>query len=123
MSLCFPPHIHISSLKRLYATAIRRLSTSAIDRLKNPTRGGQNLSERYRQLERSLRGKEALSYAIDNLTTTPSPGTTRSRKRAVEMFQGLVVPVKPRPPEADGAFELSPDSPPAFVCGSRSLES
>ncbi|KAJ7769454.1 oxidoreductase-like protein [Mycena metata] len=92
----FTPSIHL----RLYST----LDASAIQRLKKPTRGGQNLSMRYRRLEQSLRGKEALQRDIiaresDAFSDLDSPTTqTGGTKR---YFHGLEIPQQPKPPEAD----------------------
>jgi hypothetical protein len=84
--------------------------------LKNPPRGGQNLSERYQRLERSLRGKEVLVKDIGELmphlvtdyeeksksNSVKVSSPSLSPKKGVEMFHGFEVPQEPREPESDG---------------------
>ncbi|KAJ7152052.1 hypothetical protein C8R46DRAFT_1121857 [Mycena filopes] len=80
------------------------LDASAIQRLKNPTRGGQNLSLRYRRLEQSLRGKVALQRDIIERETDISGGFTAPTTPAGDtrhFFHGLEIPQEPKPPEAD----------------------
>src|SRR5262245_29463636 len=59
----------------------------AIDRWKYPTRGGQNLSERYRRLEKSLRGKEARTRVIDESHSKDVHYSLPSK--TVKTFRGL----------------------------------
>lgn len=80
-----------------------------IDRLKHPSRGGQNLSARYERLERSLRGKELYSKEITaytaaegNIANIQSNATRSILRREPVVFQGLTIPEAPKPPEADG---------------------
>ena len=95
-----------------------------LERVKHPGRGGRNLSQRYKLLERSLLGKKELRREIDEMSemvsnlekggygseadTTGMVQTSRrpdvSQKRGHEhvMFAGFVVPEKPKPPEPDG---------------------
>lgn len=73
--------------------------------MKNPPRGGQNLSERYRRLEKSLRGKEVLVKEIGELT--PHLFSSHEKNKAVEMFHGLEVPQEPKAPASDGVFYFS----------------
>ncbi|TFK21899.1 hypothetical protein FA15DRAFT_681917 [Coprinopsis marcescibilis] len=71
---------------------------------KLPLRGGQNLSQRYRRLERSLRGKEARIHEVDTLERGTHSVETISRQPgvpAVQTFRGLTVPRKPDPPADD----------------------
>ncbi|KAF9500645.1 hypothetical protein BDN71DRAFT_1381678 [Pleurotus eryngii] len=79
----------------------------ATERIKRPTRGGQNLSLRYARLERSLRGKEGFQKELDELAwaskvQTHPPASATSSKDGSLMFRGFFVPEKPRPPAADG---------------------
>jgi hypothetical protein len=91
---------------------LRQYSTvdaSAIARLKNPTRGGQNLSLRYRRLEQSLRGKEALQRDIraresDLAGGFRDPPSQWQHIDTDRYFHGFEIPLKPKPPESDGAF-------------------
>lgn len=107
-----------STLRLGYISRLRH-SSAAIERLKNPPRGGQNLSERYQRLERSLRGKEVLvkelgelaprlasnygensqSHAIKMSSSLPP------KKKDVEMFHGLEVPQEPREPQSEGVSD------------------
>jgi len=79
-------------------------SAESIARLKKPTRGGQNLTDRHRRLERSLRGREARLKQIDDLssasTVVQPPPTVR--RPTLSTFRGFVIPEKPKPPEPDG---------------------
>ncbi|KAJ7121568.1 oxidoreductase-like protein [Mycena epipterygia] len=81
-------------------------SSTAIERLKNPSRGGQNLSLRYRRLEQSLRGKEALQRDIDIRARAEGGGggtilQSPTEKDDSRYFRGLEVPQRPRAPESD----------------------
>ncbi|KAH9962172.1 hypothetical protein BC827DRAFT_231351 [Russula dissimulans] len=66
-------------------------------------RGGQNLSERFRRLEKMLSAKHILSHTIldpprpltPTLLSTPPPPAT------VTIFRGLVIPQVPKAPESD----------------------
>jgi hypothetical protein len=76
----------------------------AIDFWKYPTRGGQNLSERYRRLEKSLRGKESRARTSDinephTQILQPSPPDAQD---TVKTFRGLMIPDEPKAPEPDG---------------------
>lgn len=79
-------------------------SAESIARLKRPTRGGQNLTNRHRRLENSLRGKEARLREIDILSSPSSVAQSSStvRKHTSKTFRGFVVPEEPKPPAADG---------------------
>lgn len=86
---------------------IRRLSNdtaSKIARIKNPSRGGQNLTLRYRRLEKMVRGKEVRAQHIEKL---PGAGAavaqTPAAASGLKTFHGLMVPEEPTPPEPDGA--------------------
>jgi len=100
--------------KALHAKA---LATSvgmdgALDRLKHPGRGGQNLSARYARLERSLRGKEvyleeiggyrdaSVSVGADD-EVVDSVTTGRRRQPQQLVFRGFVVPEEPKAPQPD----------------------
>ncbi|KAJ7031751.1 hypothetical protein C8F04DRAFT_1109655 [Mycena alexandri] len=96
-----PGHVFTSSVRlRPYST----LDASAIERLKNPVRGGQNLSLRYRRLEQSLRGKEALQRDIiarESYTSSSLGSPTTQTGVTKRYFYGLEIPQEPKPPEAD----------------------
>ncbi|KAL1659102.1 hypothetical protein GGF50DRAFT_107991 [Schizophyllum commune] len=92
--------------------------TSAIDRLKR-SQGGQNLSDRYRRLERSVRSKQALQQDLDEYneegegggehlahgeeehSTQAGGGLATQQGAPTQTFKGYVIPDEPRPPEAD----------------------
>ncbi|TFK49477.1 hypothetical protein OE88DRAFT_1633191 [Heliocybe sulcata] len=88
---------------------LRTPTSVAIEQWKRPNRGGQNLSDRYRRLERSLRGKAALSEFIEDLpgdttVTSPPDREVHPVHRApgtVKTFRGLVIPEEPKPPADD----------------------
>ncbi|KAJ3544061.1 hypothetical protein NM688_g5783 [Phlebia brevispora] len=68
---------------------------------KEPVRGGQNLTQRYQRLERSLRGKEAYGNQIQQLSEESStllPLTSARRPSGARTFMGYVVPEEPQPP-------------------------
>lgn len=77
------------------------------NRIKNSGRGGRNLRDRYLVLEKSLRGKEALTRSRDdqqqtaaaNASAAPASNLGVSR---TPTFKGFVVPIEPSPPESDG---------------------
>ncbi|KAF8189496.1 oxidoreductase-like protein [Mycena galopus ATCC 62051] len=82
------------------------LDAGAVERLKKANRGGQNLSARWRRLEQSLRGKEALQRDI--LARDPGVGAdfrdtspVAKTKGVNRYFRGLKVPQEPKPPESD----------------------
>ncbi|KAJ6571366.1 hypothetical protein B0H19DRAFT_1255349 [Mycena capillaripes] len=90
------------SLHRPFST----LDAGAIERLKRPTRGGQNLSLRYRRLEQSLRGKEALQREIlaresDGTGDFSDASPTTQNSQPNRYFLGLEIPQEPKPPESD----------------------
>ena len=91
-----------------------------ITRLKKPSRGGRNLSERYRALERALRGKEAFTRGKEELAhhvpvISISVQDENIRKESIETFHGFVVPQEPKPPADDGAFLLDSLFPDTFI--------
>ncbi|OAX40560.1 hypothetical protein K503DRAFT_791303 [Rhizopogon vinicolor AM-OR11-026] len=72
-------------------------------------RGGQNLTERYRRLENTFRGKHAfikqiseLSQEVDNASKTRSPPLISpphsDAQRAPDTVAGFVIPQEPIPP-------------------------
>ncbi|KAL1695337.1 oxidoreductase-like protein, partial [Schizophyllum commune] len=75
--------------------------------------GGQNLSDRYRRLERSVRSKQALQQDLDEYqeeeeaVEEPSTqygeggGLATQQGAPTQTFKGYVIPDEPRPPEAD----------------------
>ncbi|KAH7921831.1 hypothetical protein BV22DRAFT_994447, partial [Leucogyrophana mollusca] len=75
--------------------------------IKNPGRGGQNLSERFRRLENTIRGKDAFAKKISALSQTlnePStsarlPGGPQLEKNTT--FSGFIIPEEPKPPADD----------------------
>ncbi|PSR78582.1 hypothetical protein PHLCEN_2v7329 [Hermanssonia centrifuga] len=76
---------------------------------KEPGRGGQNLSQRYERLEKSLRGKGTYQQAISQLSheaASPLTPSARRTKDKREIFMGLVVPEEPKPPGPDGTIIL-----------------
>ena len=78
-----------------------------------PARGGQNLSDRYRRLEKSVRGKGAYARDIDELVgdrweNDPDAGLrVRPARRDAKMFMGFVVPEEPKPPGPDGESQCT----------------
>ncbi|KAL1741325.1 oxidoreductase-like protein, partial [Schizophyllum fasciatum] len=70
-------------------------------------RGGQNLTDRYRRLERSVRSKQALQQDLDEYHEeeeehpTVEAGPAPQQGATTQTFKGYVIPDEPRPPEAD----------------------
>jgi hypothetical protein len=111
------PIIHLPIRSLILRTPQTRPITSkftkTIARLKKPSRGGRNLSERYRTLERALRGKEAFARGKEELdhhvpVISISVEDTNPKKESVETIHGFVVPQEPKPPADDGVFLLNP---------------
>ncbi|TRM59620.1 hypothetical protein BD626DRAFT_607597, partial [Schizophyllum amplum] len=77
--------------------------STVISRLKQ-RKGGQNLSNRYRRLERSVRSKQAFTQELEDIqdeeTSAPAAPITLSQAPA-HTFKGYTIPDEPRPPEAD----------------------
>lgn len=92
------------------AHAVRRYSygsAESILRLKRPTRGGQNLTDRHRRLEKSLRGKEARLKQIDLLTESSTVAKPPSLLRgSISTFREFVVPEEPKPPGPEGSADF-----------------
>ena len=111
------PILHFPTRSLILRTPQTRSITSRstedeITRLKKPSRGGRNLTERYRALERALRGKEAFAREKELAHHVPiisiSVQDENPRKESIETFHGFVVPQEPKPPADDGAFLLNP---------------
>lgn len=96
----------LNGVRKLAINAGQSRTPAAIHRLKNPQRGGQNLSYRYRRLEKTLRGKEALSRDIGALAfKTPFPEANTANRTGVAQYQtcrGFHIPERPKPPQDDG---------------------
>ena len=71
---------------------------------------GQNLSDRYLRLEKSLRGREALSKELVGYShnapsipaVTQSNPLSKSSSKPLQVFRGFEIPEKPKPPADDG---------------------
>ena len=72
---------------------------------------GQNLSDRYLRLERSLRSKSQLTSTIPTVKTVPFVGQAGGKfaipKADQIIFRGLVIPKEPKEPQSDGIFPSS----------------
>lgn len=93
---------------RYASTSERSLPSTSMAHHKHPFRGGQNLSDRYKRLEKSLRGKmdrtEAMAHDHEHAQTDDLTSPTPVQGAALgDTFRGLVIPKEPRPPESDGA--------------------
>lgn len=79
--------------------------TKVVTNRRKPARGGQNLSERYIRLEKSLRGKDSISQEIDGLIHPDSDSPkSKQNQKPVQLFHGFVVPEEQKPPADDGMF-------------------
>lgn len=111
--LHLPGQLHLCRRLSLNASSItfqlRYASTTAastsrnrggFERIKYPQRGGQNLSDRYQRLQKSVRGKELFERRIADLRgdagSAASPDKVRSSN--VKTFMGFVVPEEPKEP-------------------------
>ena len=67
-------------------------------------RGGQNLSERYKRLERSLRGKDKGTESKVRLTGKGSVVTSsmEKTKEDIVMFRGIEIRREPKAPDSEG---------------------
>lgn len=104
------------TLRKPTCTQCRSLSTSyyangtlpsSTPPNKYPTRGGQNLTDRFRRLEKSIRGKGAYEQEIvelvgDRQENEPDGSRVRPAKRDVKTFMGFAIPEEPKPPGPDG---------------------
>ncbi|KAI6142587.1 hypothetical protein BKA82DRAFT_1003407 [Pisolithus tinctorius] len=77
-------------------------------RLRRPQRGGQNLTERYRRLENSIRGKNVLARATydisrDSASTSELQTLHKSSRSgaSANTIAGFVIPEEPKPPADD----------------------
>lgn len=98
----------------LFPNAARNLSINGdqstshadIQRLKHVQRGGQNLSNRYDRLEKTIRSKEALSRDIDTLIAQTRVSEAETSKETVtrrhQTYRGFRIPELPKPPKDDG---------------------
>jgi len=119
------PILHLPTRSLILPTPQTRSITSRstkdeITRLKKPSRGGRNLYERYRALERALRGKEAFARGKGELAhhvpvISISVEDTNPKKESVETFHGFVVPQEPKPPADDGVLPLNNPYPDIFI--------
>lgn len=83
----------------------RSLPTTS-EEWKHPTRGGQDLSNRYKRLEKSLRGKGAYEQDISELKedaegAISSGEKIQRRRRKPKTFMGFIIPEQPKPPAED----------------------
>lgn len=77
---------------------------------------GQNLSDRYLRLEKSLRERESLSKELDRYSSESIPAVTppqsnprskSSSSKPVQLFRGFEIPDEPKPPADDGVCSIS----------------
>ncbi|EMD34837.1 hypothetical protein CERSUDRAFT_140517 [Gelatoporia subvermispora B] len=77
----------------------------SVGRIKYPQRGGQNLSARYRRLERMLRGKEAYTQRAEDAKQTVEAVARQEdgvdERGTKRTFMGFTIPEEPKPPESD----------------------
>lgn len=92
-----------NSLRRSYTQP-----SSPVKLQKHFRRGGRNLSERFRRLEKTHLAKHNLSQtttdASQPLAPVLPPTPTPQQRSTVETFRGFVIPEVPKAPEPDGAF-------------------
>lgn len=83
-------------------------SPAALERIKKPTRGGQNLTERYKRLANSIREKNQLSAYIQEQTTPNFAGESKASPSSPRSepitFRGFTIPTEPKEPASDGAY-------------------
>lgn len=105
MSSDFPLDRAAVNFRAPRATGTTEAEAVKRQQIKHGHRGGQNLGERYKRLERSLRGKEALREERDNGSERGKLTGTRI-PREVVVFRGVEIPKIPHPPQSDGKFPL-----------------
>ncbi|KAI6040120.1 hypothetical protein EDC04DRAFT_1567753 [Pisolithus marmoratus] len=83
-------------------------TTSNSGRLKRPQRSGQNLTERYRRLENSIRGKNVLVRAAYDISRDAAsnaelqtPHNSSEDGASTNTIAGFVIPEEPKPPADD----------------------
>ncbi|KAI0688377.1 hypothetical protein BC835DRAFT_1419174 [Cytidiella melzeri] len=102
--LCQTTRQTLSLSPRRIVTHHRRSSTTIpppfVPSTKNPTRGGQDLGNRYRRLEKALRGKDSYQRNINELS---EDGTTLplASRRSTRTFLGYLIPEEPKPPASE----------------------
>ena len=114
------------SPSRLYTTrhsinnrsGAERLDTNRRKLSRYPRRqagAGQSLSDRYLRLEKSLRGREALSKELNgySLNSSSIPAVVQSNplsklsSKPLQVFRGFEIPEEPKAPADDGVFFLN----------------
>ena len=71
--------------------------------IKRGSRGGQNLSERYKRLERSLRGKVELGKDTGSeVRLTGKRSGLEKTKEDIMIFRGVEIRREPKAPESEG---------------------
>ncbi|EGO03356.1 hypothetical protein SERLA73DRAFT_174814 [Serpula lacrymans var. lacrymans S7.3] len=71
------------------------------ERWKRPGRGGQNLSERFRRLENTLRGKGAFTRKVAELSQVPDVAHSASQYVGSSGLKRFALPEQPKPPAED----------------------
>ena len=71
-----------------------------------PSRSGQNLSDRYIRLEKSLRAKEVYSKELEETGNSSVISTTYKLGTNIEMFRGFELPEEPKPPGDSGECDF-----------------
>ena len=99
LSCMLPSHLLPPIIQRIPARYISNEISASIAGLKRPNYKGQNLTERYKRLEKSLRGNGTDDRSASSSSTTISRSKPKPPQR---MFHGLIVPEAPKPPEPDG---------------------
>jgi len=108
------PSTTAAVLAHAFGRCSRQSSTLAARQKRRPQRGGQDLTNRYQRLERSIREKYAISQNIADLSSqtfqtpnirvqsaTNSSRSSSSSRNSSQMFHGLLVPQEPKPPASD----------------------
>ena len=86
--------------------------SSPVELQKCFSRGGRNLSERFRKLEKALQGNHNLSHTTTDTSRPLEPALppTPKQRSTGKTFRGLIIPEVPGPPEPDGVWS------PTFHC-------
>ena len=99
LSCMLPSHLLPPIIQRIPARYISNEISASIAGLKRPNYKGQNLTESYKRLEKSLRGSGTDGRSASSSSMTISRSKPKPPQR---MFHGLIVPEVPKPPEPDG---------------------
>lgn len=97
---------YTARIKRVPLAQSRKIRTSTEPALKHVHRAGQNISERYKRLEDSLRSKQSLKHEIESLHDLPQKVQASALPaQTTKLFHAFTVPEEPTPPSDEGNLD------------------